>query len=162
MKAWKIVLALALGSVAATVVVAEEEKGRLRLAPNEIKAPAAATTQAGTSGAAGLQMGLLSGNPKQAGLYTMFLKLPPNTRIQAHAHPDDRVGIVVAGTWYFAYGDAFDESKLKELPAGSFYTEPPHANHFALTKDEPVTIYVTGTGPTGTTYANPADDPSKK
>ena len=92
MKAWKIVLALALGSVAATVVVAEEEKGRLRLAPNEIKAPAAATTQAGTSGAAGLQMGLLSGNPKQAGLYTMFLKLPPNTRIQAHAHPDDRVG----------------------------------------------------------------------
>ena len=162
MKAWKIVLALALGSVAATVVVAEEEKSRLRLAPNEIKAPAAATTQAGTSGAAGLQMGLLAGNPKQAGLYTMFLKLPPNTRIQAHAHPDDRVGIVVSGTWYFAYGDAFDESKLKELPAGSFYTEPPHANHFAMTKDEPVTIYVTGTGPTGTTYANPADDPSKK
>ena len=110
MKAWKITLALALVSVAATVVLAQEEKGRLRLAPDEIKAPAAATAQAGTSGAAGLQMGLLSGNPKQAGLYTVFLKLPPNTRIQAHSHPDDRVGIVVSGTWYFAYGDSFDES----------------------------------------------------
>lgn len=162
MKAWKIALALALGSVAATGVVAQEEKGRLRLAPEEIKAPAAATTQAGTSGVAGLQMGVLSGNPKRAGLYTVFLKLPPNTRIQPHAHPDDRVGIVVSGTWYFAYGDAFDESKLKTLPAGSFYTEPPDANHFAMTKDEAVTIYVSGTGPTGTTYVNPADDPSKK
>ena len=56
----------------------------------------------------------------------------------------------------------FDESTLKALPPGSFYTEPPGANHFAMSKDEPVTIYVTGTGPTGTTYVNPADDPSKK
>jgi len=162
MKAWKITLALALGSVTATVVVAQEQKGRLRLAPDEIKAPVAATTQAGTSGVAGLQMGVLSGNPKQAGLYTVFLKLGPNARIQPHAHPDDRVGVVVSGTWYFAYGDSFDESKLKTLPAGSFYTEPPNANHFAMTRDESVTIYVTGTGPTGTTYVNPADDPSKK
>jgi quercetin dioxygenase-like cupin family protein len=160
MKAWKIVFALS--SVAAIVVFAQEEKGRLRLAPDEIKAPAAANGQAGTSGAPGLQMGLLSGNPKQAGLYTVFLKLPANTRIQAHSHPDDRVGIVVSGIWYFGYGDSFDESKLKVLPAGSFYTEPPNANHFAMTKDEPVTIYVTGTGPTGTSYVNPADDPSKK
>lgn len=162
MKARKIALVLALGSMAATVVVAQELKGRLRLAPDEIKASAAATTQAGTSGVAGLQMGVLSGNLKQAGLYTLFLTLPPNTRIQAHAHPDDRVGVVVSGTWYFGYGDAFDESKLKTLPAGSFYTEPPSANHFAMTKDEPVTIYITGTGPTGTTYVDPAHDPSKK
>jgi quercetin dioxygenase-like cupin family protein len=162
MKKSTIALVIALGGVTAAAVVAQEMKARLRLAPDEIKASAAATTQAGTSGVTGLQMGVLSGNPKQAGLYTVFLTLGPNTRIQAHAHPDDRVGIVVSGTWYFGYGDAFDEAKLKVLPAGSFYTEPPNANHFAMTKDEPVTIYVTGMGPTGTTYVNPAHDPSKK
>ncbi len=31
-----------------------------------------------------------------------------------------------------------------------------------MSKDEPVTIYVTGTGPTGTAYVNPADDPGRK
>jgi hypothetical protein len=61
-----------------------------------------------------------------------------------------------------AYGDQFDEGKLKALPAGSFYTEPPNANHFAMTKDDGVTLYITGTGPTGTVYVNPADDPIKK
>jgi quercetin dioxygenase-like cupin family protein len=162
MKGWTIALALALATVTAAAVVAQETKGLLRLAPDEIAASAAGTTQAGTSGVAGLRMGVLSGNPKQAGLYTVYLTLPPNTRIQAHSHPDDRVGIVVSGTWYFGYGDAFDEAKLKRLSAGSFYTEPPNANHFAMTKDEPVTIYVAGTGPTGTTYVDPAHDPSRR
>ncbi len=41
---------------------------------------------------------------------------------------------MVAGTFYFAYGNEFDETKLKVLPAGSFYTEPPNDNHFAMTK----------------------------
>ena len=58
--------------------------------------------------------------------------------------------------------DEFDESKLKALPAGSFYTEPPNGNHFAMTKGDGVTLYITGTGPTGTAYVNPADDPTKK
>ncbi|MFN0316697.1 MAG: cupin domain-containing protein [Burkholderiales bacterium] len=150
------------GCIAASTAWGQEDKRLVRLAPDEIKTPQSATTQAGTSGVGGLQMGVLSGSPKQAGLYTVFLKLGPNSKIQPHAHPDDRVGIVVSGTFYFAHGDTFDETKLKALPAGSFYTEPPGANHFAMTKDESVTIYVTGTGPTGTVYVNPADDPSKK
>jgi len=53
-------------------------------------------------------------------------------------------------------------TKLKALPQGSFFTEPPGASYFAMTKDEPVTIYVTGVGPAGTTYVNPADDPGKQ
>jgi quercetin dioxygenase-like cupin family protein len=153
MKSWTRTLTFVLVLVATDVVVAQDEGGgRLRLASGEIKVPEAATTQAGTSGVEGLQMGLLSGGPKQAGLYTMFLKLAPNTKIQPHSHPDNRVGIVVSGTWYFAYGDSFDEGKLKALPAGSFYTEPPGATHFAMTKGEPVTVYITGVGPSATTY----------
>ena len=51
---------------------------------------------------------------------------------------------------------------LKALPAGSFYTEPPGIDHFAMTKGEPVVIQITGTGPSGTTYADPRNDPARK
>lgn len=136
---------------------------QIRLAPDEIALPPpAAAGQPGTAGIPGTQLKIVSGDPKKPGLYTMLVKLPPHTTIRPHAHPDDRVGIVVSGTWYFAFGNEYDAAKLKALPPGSFYTEPPGANHFAATRDEAVTIYITGNGPTGTTYVNSADDPFKK
>ena len=58
-----------------------------------------------------------------------------------------------------SYGDKFDETKLKALPAGSFYTEPPGRNHFAETGDEAVVVHITGYGPSSTTYMDPAKDP---
>jgi hypothetical protein len=69
---------------------------------------------------------------------------------------------VISGTWYFGYGAKFDEKALKMLPPGSFYTEPPNTNHFAMTRAEGVTIQITGTGPSGTSYADPANDPARK
>jgi hypothetical protein len=59
---------------------------------------------------------------------------------------------VVSGTWHFGYGAEFDDSKLKALPPGSFYTEPPALPHFARTGDEPVVLQITGVAPTGTHY----------
>jgi hypothetical protein len=41
------------------------------------------------------------------------------------------------------------------LEPGSFYTEPADAPHFALTQDEPATVYITGFGPTDTTTSTP-------
>ena len=98
---------------------AQEAPKQLRLAPGDIEFPAPAGGQTGTSGV-GMQVKVLSGDPKKAGLYTMVVKAGPNITIKPHAHPDNRVTIVVAGTFYFAYGDEFDESKLKALPAGGF------------------------------------------
>jgi quercetin dioxygenase-like cupin family protein len=141
---------------------AHDAAKQLRLTPSDIEFPAPAGGQTGTSGVGGLQVKVLSGDPKKPGLYTMVIKAGPNITIKPHAHPDNRVSVVVAGTFYFAYGDEFDESKLKAMTAGSFYTEPPNNNHFAMTKDDGVTLYITGTGPTGTVYVNPADDPAKK
>jgi hypothetical protein len=56
----------------------------------------------------------------------------------------------------------FNEADLKQLPAGSFYTEPPNVDHFALTRGEGAVIAISGTGPSGTTYVDPRNDPSKK
>jgi len=81
-----------------------------------------------------------------------MLKVPANTRIEAHEHPDDRVATVVSGTWYFGYGDKHNEESLKALPPGSFYTEPPGRVHFAATKGEPVIVQITGFGPSATHY----------
>jgi hypothetical protein len=82
--------------------------------------------------------------------------------IQAHTHRDDRSAIVMSGTWYFGYGSVADEAATKPLPAGSFYTEPGGVAHFALTKAEPVVVYITGFGPTDTVYLHAANDPRKK
>jgi hypothetical protein len=70
--------------------------------------------------------------------------------------------VVVAGTWFFGYGTVADDAALRTLPAGSFYTEPAGAAHFAMTKDEPVEIMITGYGPSDTQYIEPANDPNRK
>jgi pimeloyl-ACP methyl ester carboxylesterase/quercetin dioxygenase-like cupin family protein len=127
---------------------------RLRLTPAEADGLAKSGPGAGTSGVSGIATSVLKGDPTRPGVYTILLKVPANTRIEAHDHPDDRVATVVSGTWYFGYGDRFDEQKLKALPPGSFYTEPPNERHFARTGDADVVVQITGFGPTGTRYAD--------
>jgi quercetin dioxygenase-like cupin family protein len=133
-----------------------------RVPAEEIPWPGGAARVEGTAMRAGLQTLVVAGDAKGNALYTMMFSLPANTKIPPHSHPDVRSCFVLSGTWYFAYGDARDESLLKALPAGSFYTEPPGMNHFAETRDEPVIAECTAIGPTGTTFVNPADDPRKR
>ena len=107
----------------------------------------------------GIQTVVLKGDPNEAGVNTIMLRVPAHTQIAAHSHRDDRVATVVSGTWRLGYGDKFDESKLQPLPPGSFYTEPPGRNHFAETRDEPVVVQITGFGPSSTEYADKSQDP---
>ena len=128
-----------------------------RITPTEFAFPAPAAGGTGTSGVAGIRTIVLKGDPSRPGLYTIMLQVPARTRIAAHAHQDDRVATVVAGTWYFGYGDRFTASGLKALPPGSFYTEPGDRAHFAETRDEPVIVQITGVGPSSTRYVEVAD-----
>ena len=130
-----------------------------RVAPSEFDFSGGVAGGAGTSGVTGIRTVVMKGNPAQAGLYTIMLLIPANTRIAAHLHADDRVATVVSGTWYIGYGDRFNEADLKALPPGSFYTEPIGRNHFAETRGEPVIVQITGVGPSSTRYADPATDP---
>jgi quercetin dioxygenase-like cupin family protein len=125
-----------------------------RLTPPEIDALAPTGAGAGTSGVSGIQTRVLKGNPNKPGLYTIQLTVPANIKIEAHAHPDDRVATVISGTWYIGYGSRFDEKKLKALTAGSFYTEPPNVAHFARTGNLRVVVQISGYGPTGTKYVD--------
>lgn len=102
---------------------------------------------------------VLKGDPDRAGVYTIMQKVPARTRIAAHSHRDDRIATVISGTWHIGYGEKFDESRLKALPRGSFYTEPPGEPHFAETGDEPVVVQITGYGPCSTDYVDQQSDP---
>lgn len=84
------------------------------------------------------------------GPYIERVRFPPNFVIQAHTHPDQRSYTILSGTWYIGYGDRFDETKPRALPAGSFYTEPAGVHQFVATKDEPVVLRLSGTEPTAT------------
>jgi uncharacterized RmlC-like cupin family protein len=129
-----------------------------RVTPGEFKFPGGAAGT-GTSGVAGIQTVVLKGDPDRAGLYTIMLRIPANTRIAAHVHQDDRVATVISGTWYIGYGDSFNKVELKALPPGSFYTEPSNRTHFAETRDEPVIVQISGVGPSSTRYIDAASDP---
>ena len=150
-------LAAALLLTGAANAVAQETQ--IRLTPTEIAALAKVGPGAGTSGVAGIQSTVLSGDPTKAGPYTIEIRVPAGTRIAAHDHRDDRSAVVVSGQWYLGYGTTASDGAVKLLPPGSFYTEPAGVAHFAMTKDQPAVVYIAGFGPTRTTYTDPANAP---
>ena len=92
------------------------------------------------------------GDVAAPGVYAAETRLPAGLRIPPHFHPEDRIVLVMSGTLYVSYGEKFDETKMTALPAGSVFTEPGKAPHFTWAKDGEVVLYVTGRGPTATTW----------
>ena len=134
-----------------------------RLTPAEITALPSAGPGAGTSGVGGIRTTVLSGDPTREGLYTIRLSVPANATIAAHRAPlrQSRGDGCISGVWYFGYGSHADSAAVKELPAGSFYTEPADVPHFAETRSAPVVVHITGYGPTDTNYVDAAADPRR-
>ena len=94
---------------------------------------------------------VLVGDPGKAGIYVIHARIPANIKIEPHSHSEVwRVGTILSGTLYYGYGDTFDESKLKALGPGSVVVEPKDQPHFAMTKNEAVTIQLVAEGPTAT------------
>jgi quercetin dioxygenase-like cupin family protein len=167
---------LAVAAITACLpALADEPVPMQRLTPSEIAAlvpPPAATAPptAGTPATAGtpttagapptrsaptVQMTPLIGDPTKPGLYTVRVNIAPHTQVRPHTHRDNRSVTVISGTWHMGYGGTFDTKALKDLPPGSFYTEPAGQAHFAQTGDEPVVIWVTGYGPSDTKFVTP-------
>src|ERR1700754_4609682 len=95
------------------------------------------------------------GDDGKPGIYVNRTKFPPNTKIQPHTHPDERVVTVISGTLFMGYGERLDEGATKMLTAGSIWTEPANQPHFVFTKDEEAIIQVVGHGPSGTARIEP-------
>ena len=146
------------------VVSAQSPTGVVMLTPDEITALPSldpnvaphATQSASPSNKA------LVGSRTKPGLWVERVSFPANFIHYPHSHPDDRTYTVISGTLYLGFGDKLDEVKLKAMPPGSFWTEPASVNHFMVTRNEPITFQVTGNGPSGTKFVDPAHDPRNK
>jgi hypothetical protein len=154
-----LVFAAALLSLGERVQAADAPMAVFLATPQELSITRRASETAGVSQVSGQSATVLYGDPTKPGLYTVLLRLDPHERIMPLSHPDSRFVTILSGTFYVAFGDTYDETKLKALPPGGIYTEPAKANHFGETRNEPVIVAITGYGPSGTTYANPADAP---
>ena len=130
-------------------VARSAEPGVMALAPSEMKWSA----QGGLA-LPGLEQVTLIGDPSKPGPYTIRLKFPAGFKMAPHTHPDSREVTVLSGTWYTGYGETPEASGLKELPAGSFYTEPANVAHYVEIR-EPTMIQVSGTGPSGRKFVWP-------
>jgi hypothetical protein len=110
----------------------------------------------------GVQSVNMIGDVKAEGFYVARFKLPGFEKQPPHTHPDDRTYTVISGTMYSAVGTKFDPALLIKLPPGSFYNMPADEPHFSWTQEGEVVMQVTGYGPSGFTYCDPADDPQNK
>ena len=75
-----------------------------------------------------------------------------DTGWRPHSHHDPREVTILS--WLTGYGKTFDAAALKELPAGSFYTEPANLPNFVQTKGA-VVIQVSGMGPSTRVFVDP-------
>jgi quercetin dioxygenase-like cupin family protein len=99
------------------------------------------------------QTAILYGDPTRPGVFVTRVKFSAGWKDPPHWHPDEvRTVAVLSGTFYFASGEKWDESKFKPYPAGTFYSEPSKAPHSTWAKDGEVIIQVTGIGPSGKTF----------
>ena len=109
----------------------------------------------------GAQLAVLHGDPAQAGMFIIRLKLPPGYAVPPHSHPSSEYVTVISGTSSLGMGDTLDRGAARTLGPGGFIEAPANMNHYAFT-DSGATVQITAEGPFAVKYVNPADDPRNK
>jgi ketosteroid isomerase-like protein len=106
----------------------------------------------------GAKVAVVSGDPTKAQPFAIRAQMPAGYRIQPHWHPTTENVTVLSGTVALGMGEKFDQSAMKDLPAGGYAAMPAEMRHFFMAKTA-ATIQVHGIGPFAINYVNPADDP---
>jgi quercetin dioxygenase-like cupin family protein len=109
----------------------------------------------------GTQLSVLAGDPSKPGPFVLRVKFPANTVVAPHTHATAENLTVISGVIFNGMGEKLEQSQGKQLSGGGFVYLPGEMPHSVWTTTEPSEIQVTGTGPFGLHYVNPADDPSK-
>jgi polar amino acid transport system substrate-binding protein len=142
-------LALSITALAsASVAVAQE----ISVTPDRLKWQQSVASPSETA--------LLLGGPGQPGPSVVRARLKPGMRVMPHSHPVDVHVTVLSGTLLYGQGESFDEAKMKEYPAGSFFVETANLPHYQMPKgNEGVVFQASATGANAFNYANAKDDP---
>jgi quercetin dioxygenase-like cupin family protein len=144
---------IASGLLLGDAALAQTGGGVMALTPSEMK-----WVSQGALALPGLEQVNLVGDPTKPGPYTIRLKFPKGFKIAPHTHPDSREVTILSGVYSTGYGEKVDPAKLKVLPAGSFYTEPANVAHYIEIMEDAV-LQISGMGPSGRRFVDPADNP---
>jgi quercetin dioxygenase-like cupin family protein len=109
-----------------------------------------------------VRLAVVVGRPRNAGPYTIRVKVPRGVRLMPHKHPEDRTYTVMSGVFYIGLGDEFDASKLEAYAPGAVVVLPGNTPHYHWAKSGEYVTQVTAIGPLGLDYVNPGDDPRKR
>lgn len=102
----------------------------------------------------GAMIAVLEGNPADEGMFTLRVRVPAGSRIDAHTHPRPERVTIISGAVGVAFGTRFDQTRLKVFRAGDFYVNPPGHPHF-LSFAADSEVQITGQGPWEVTPATP-------
>jgi hypothetical protein len=106
------------------------------------------------------QVVIVDGDGSKSGPVTLRFRCPDNYRFMPHTHPGPERVTVLTGAMSIGVGPKFDAAKLTEVTVGGYFLIPTKAPHYGTCKGDTI-IEVHTIGPLGTTYVNPAEDPSK-
>jgi len=99
--------------------------------------------------AAGAEVTVLEGNPKDTGHFTMRVKMPPHYLLRPHTHPVDERTTVISGSVSISLGEVIDSTKTKRLTAGCFYVNPANVVHYLYTNETEAIAQISTNGPWG-------------
>jgi quercetin dioxygenase-like cupin family protein len=94
----------------------------------------------------GTKMAVLEGSPREAGIFTIRLKVPAGAAIAPHTHPRHERVTVLSGKVTVSIG-----GKETTFGAGGFYVNPPDEVH-SLTFSEETVLQLTCEGPWALNY----------
>ena len=104
----------------------------------------------------GLKNAVLHGDPAKPGSeYVVRNRFSPNSFSRPHFHQNDRIIVVLSGTWWVGSGDKFDPASTKPMPPGSVVVHYGGKVHFDGAKDEPCEILIYGVGPAAAVRVDP-------
>ena len=109
----------------------------------------------------GTQIAVLTGDPSKPGPFVLRVKFPAGTVVAPHRHATAENLTVISGDLYHQMGERLDKLQGQVMHPGGFVYLPGGMPHAVWTAGNGSVVQVTGTGPFGVNYVNPADDPSK-
>jgi quercetin dioxygenase-like cupin family protein len=108
------------------------------------------------------RLAVLVGNPLEAGVFVIRVKLPHGVKMMPHKHSEDRIYTVISGVFYVGLGDEFDADKLTAYPPGAVIVLPGNTSHFHWARSGDYVAQVIAVGPLGFRYVDSKDDPRNK
>jgi hypothetical protein len=107
-------------------------------------------------GLPGLEIAVVSGDPKSAGPFVLRLRATRDQKVPAHWHPSDENVTAMTEGFSIGTGENFSQQQLRALKAGDYMFMPKETRHFAWMK-EGAEIQLHGQGPFVTNWVNPAE-----